>query len=153
MLRNSPKTAYSRVRKYRIAENDRFNSSYIPQKKVALFNYLLPSEILSLSWEKYGMPDEITYRAYNGGICTIIDENLLSDINDFMLKNDMHGTLPRIYTEGKTSFECYEQPEKEHIISYLKKYINYYDIYDADGNLVKRTSSKQRTILVIEEDE
>jgi hypothetical protein len=135
------------------SENNRLFTSFNSRNRIAHFNYLHPSEILTCKWGNNDEFDEIMFRSHNGNIHTVSDDHLLEDITGYMRKNGLKGTLPYIHIEGKLSLQCYEQPKNEHIISYLRKYFNYYDIYDKDDNLVKRAIKTNRTIIISYNDE
>ena len=135
------------------SENIRLLTSFNSRNRIAHFNYLHPSEILSCKWGNNDESDEIMFRSYNGNIHTVYEENLLEDISEYMRENGLKGTLPYIHIEGKLCIKCYEQPKYEHIISYLRKYFNYYDIYDTDDNLVKSAIKNNRTIIISRNDE
>jgi hypothetical protein len=136
-----------------LSENNRIMKPFVFRKKIVKFNYLHPSEILACKWTKANQPDEIVYRAFNGQIYTIIDENLLEELTEYMNKNNLHGTLPHIHIKGSTSVNCFEKPQYPHIVSFIKKYFDYYDIYDTEGNTVKSSSKKDRNILITDIDE
>lgn len=97
-----------------------------------------PAQIIDKKWEKWNMPDEISYKAYNGNNYLILDETLLPDICSYLRVKNTHGTLPYLHIEGKDYMECYENPTNEQILAYLNDNLQYYDIFTVEGEIVIR---------------
>lgn len=97
-----------------------------------------PAQIIDKKWEKWNMPDEISYKAHNGNNYLILDDNLLPDICSYLRSKNTHGTLPYLHIEGKDCMECYENPANEQILAYLNDNLRFYDIYMPEGEIVMR---------------
>jgi hypothetical protein len=115
---------------------DEGNSQYYGPYKAA--------EIINKKWEKWNMPDEISYKGYNGNNYLILDDILLPDICSYLRSKNTHGTLPYLHIEGKDNMECYENPTNEQVLSYLNDNLQHYDIFTAEGEIVIRNAGDIR---------
>jgi hypothetical protein len=117
---------YNVCKSLKDGENSQY---YVPYK---------PAEIIDKKWEKWNMPDEISYKGFNGNNYLIMDDNLLPDICSYLRSKNTHGTLPYLHIEGKDYMECYENPANKQILAYLNDNLRFYDIYTPEGEIVMK---------------
>jgi hypothetical protein len=133
--------------------NDRRASIPVIKRKkhVPAVNTLIPAEILSTQWNKRNEPDIIKYITASGDVCIISDDNLLSDISEFMEKKGFKDPLPYLHVEGKNGWEAYHAPSDSHILGFLITYINNYDVFTPEGELIREASNdRNRLNLCVE---